>query len=128
MLNGDLTGMAEVLIRKEEADGSGFRKVPTDPAEILTEGDGFFERCAGGPPLSRPPIPLVPPSLAEGDNFLSALSMPVILARYRSLRPLFAWRMAGYCCWRSETAEDADVRARYKAAASAELQTLGALS
>lgn len=50
------TGTADVarlLQRKEAADPTGFRLVPTHPDAIMAEGDALFARC-GGAPLPRP--------------------------------------------------------------------------
>lgn len=46
--------VAEVLLRKEAADPTGFRAVPWAPAEILAEGDALFARCRTAPPARRP--------------------------------------------------------------------------
>lgn len=54
--------VARLLIRKEAADPTGFRIVPTDPAGILAEADTLFARCSAPPLLRRPaPIPCPPP-------------------------------------------------------------------
>ncbi|CUK11992.1 thiamine kinase [Ruegeria denitrificans] len=39
---------------------------------------------------------------AEEDQFLSAYDHVDIVARYKSLRSWYAWRMAAYCLWRVE--------------------------
>lgn len=58
---------------------------------------------------------------AEEATFWDTLARPDLKARYLALRPCFAWRMAGYCLWRSETRPEADVRDRYAAAYAAEM-------
>ena len=45
MWNGDMVGVAELLLRKEAADPTGFRTVPLTSEDILTEGDLLFARC-----------------------------------------------------------------------------------
>lgn len=179
--NGDFKGMAAALIRKERADARGFRRVATDPSQILAEGDLMFEKCSEGPATPRPvtvfPYPPSRLSLihtdlgaanvigagddlriidwqcpAEGDicedifSFLSpafhilsgrrplapdgpqaffgALARPDLEERFDVLQPFFAWRMAGYCAWRAETAADEAARTRYGEAARVELATL----
>jgi len=59
---------------------------------------------------------------AEVSEFWAALDRPDLQARYQALQPCFAWRMAAYCLWRSETRPEADVRARYADAFAAELR------
>lgn len=46
--------VARLLLRKEAADPSGFRKVPSDPAGILAEGEVLFARCSAPPLQPRP--------------------------------------------------------------------------
>ena len=58
---------------------------------------------------------------AQVHDFWSALSRPDLLERYTVLRPAYAWRFAGYCAWRAEVLEDAEIRARYAQALDAEL-------
>ncbi len=170
--------VARLILLKEAADPAGFRKVPTDPAAILAEGDALFARCKASPAAARPlPVPVDPlPRLslvhtdlgasnligagadlriidwqcpAAGDptediySFLSpgfhllnlhatltpdavaafwaALARPDLQARHLALRPCYAWRMAAYCLWRSETRPEADIRVRYATAYTAEL-------
>lgn len=170
--------VARLILRKEAADPVGFRKVPTDPAAILAEGDALFARCKASPATARPvPVTLAaPPRLslihtdlgasnligagaglriidwqcpAAGDlvediysflspgfhilnlhatltpdavaEFWAALARPDLQARHRALRPYYAWRMAAYCLWRAETRPEADIRARYANAYTAEL-------
>ena len=50
--------VARLLLRKEAADPTGFRKVPTDPAAILAEGDALFARGKASPAAVRP-VPVV---------------------------------------------------------------------
>lgn len=172
--------VAQLLLRKEAADPSGFRPVPLHPAEILAEGDALLARCSA-PPGNRPvPADLPPPNRlslihtdlgpgnligqgtglriidwqcpaagdlvediysflspafqilsdhppltdAEQAEFWQALGRPDLHERYLALRPCFAWRMAAYCLWRSETRPEAEVRARYAQAFAAELHHL----
>ncbi len=61
-------------------------------------------------------------------RFLSRLDDPDLCARLAVLQPAFAWRMAGYCCRRMQTAEDARVRDRYARAAQAEADLIRALT
>ena len=170
--------VARLLLLKEAADPAGFRRVPTDPAAILAEGDALFSLCKASPAAARPlpvavdPLPrlslvhtdlgasnligsgadlriidwqcpaagdltediysflspgfhilnlhstLTPDAVAE---FWATLGRPDLQARYRALRPYYAWRMAAYCLWRSETRPEADIRARYADAYAAEL-------
>ena len=57
----------------------------------------------------------------EGTEFWTALDRPDLQHRYVALRPFYAWRMAAYCLWRSETRTEAEVRNRYARAFAAEL-------
>lgn len=61
--------------------------------------------------------------LTDGERrrFFAGLGRPDVEDRHRRLEPAFAYRMAGYCCLRYQTAEDEAVRARYRRAAAAEL-------
>lgn len=43
--------------------------------------------------------PLMP---AEAEAFLAAYPDPRIVSRYRTLAPLFHWRMAAHCLWKAE--------------------------
>ncbi len=63
---------------------------------------------------------------SEQDAFWQALARPDLKARYLALRPFYAWRMAAYCLWRSETRLEAEVRDRYAAAFAAEITELDA--
>lgn len=65
--------------------------------------------------------PLTP---TEQSAFWAALARPDLLDRHRRLRPFFAWRMAGYCLWRSQTRPEPEIRERYTRAYSAELLEL----
>lgn len=58
---------------------------------------------------------------SERAAFWHALARPDLKARYLALRPFYAWRMAAYCLWRSETRAEAEVRDRYAAAFAAEM-------
>ncbi|TMV04922.1 aminoglycoside phosphotransferase family protein [Ruegeria sediminis] len=60
-----------------------------------------------------------PLSAEERERFLSAYDDSAIVARYRALRPWYAWRMAAYCLWRSENGA-----ADYSAGYALELGTL----
>lgn len=62
-----------------------------------------------------------PLTAGEETAFWTALARPDLRARYRTLRPFFAWRMAAYCLWRSEIRPEPDVRQRYAAAYAAEM-------
>lgn len=68
--------------------------------------------------LNEHPV-LTPNELAA---FWAALNRPEMQARHACLRPYYAWRMAGYCLWRSETRPEAEVRERYHRAWVAELR------
>ena len=68
----------------------------------------------------RPPL-----TDAEVSEFWRALSRPDLAERYALLRPAYAWRFAGYCAWRAEVLEDAEVCARYRRALGAELAYMG---
>lgn len=57
------TGVADVarlLLAKEAADPTGFRRVPLDPEGILAEGDALFARCQASPGAARPVLVAVP--------------------------------------------------------------------
>ena len=62
---------------------------------------------------------------AEVRNFWLALTRPDLEARYALLRPAYAWRFAGYCAWRSEVLDDAEICARYNRALEKELSYMG---
>ncbi|CUH42532.1 phosphotransferase family protein [Ruegeria atlantica] len=51
-----------------------------------------MQRLYRGAPLSGP----------EEERFLAAYGHDETVARYRDLRPWYAWRMAAYCLWRIE--------------------------
>lgn len=59
------TGVADVarlLLAKEAADPTGFRRVPLEPEGILAEGDALFARCQASPGAARPvPVGIVAP-------------------------------------------------------------------
>ena len=55
MWDGDMQGVAQLLLRKEAADPTGFRDVPLNPQEILAEGDALFARCNSLPDAICPP-------------------------------------------------------------------------
>ncbi len=54
-------------------------------------------------------------------KFWQTLNRPDLMERYTAIKVAFAWRFAGYCAWRAEVHEDADVCARYQKAVEAEL-------
>ena len=54
-------------------------------------------------------------------DFWQVLNRPDLMERYANLQAAFAWRFAGYCAWRAEVLEDADVCARYRRAIEVEL-------
>jgi hypothetical protein len=64
----DMAAAAELMRRQSQADPSGFRPVPTDPAAILAEGDAILATCHGTLrqslracrplPQAAPPAPL----------------------------------------------------------------------
>ena len=181
MWDGDVQGVAQMLLRKEAADPTGFRNVPLNPQDIIAEGDALFARCKSPPDAIYPPRVHVPPpqklSLihtdigvnlvgagktlrlidwqcpaigdicedvysflspafqilaerepltdAEVSNFWLALMRPDLEARYALLRPAYAWRFSGYCAWRSEVLDDAEICARYNRALEKELSYMG---
>ena len=55
MWDGDMQGVAQMLLRKEAADPTGFRSVPLTPQDILAEGDALFARCKSPPDAVCPP-------------------------------------------------------------------------
>ncbi len=61
----------------------------------------------------------------EVRDFWQALARPDLEARYALLRPAYAWRFAGYCAWRSEVLEDAEICTRYRRALAEELIYMG---
>lgn len=60
MWDGDMPSVAELLLRKEAADPSGFRKVPLTSPDIIAEGAAFFARCQHMPASAPLPTPGVP--------------------------------------------------------------------
>lgn len=60
MWKEDTESVAKLLLRKEEADPAGFRKVPLQFKAILAEGDALFSRCQYIPSIGPPPIVEVP--------------------------------------------------------------------
>ena len=54
MWDGDVVGAAHLLLRKEVADPTGFRRVSLTCEDILSEGDEFFVRCKNKPKEFRP--------------------------------------------------------------------------
>jgi thiamine kinase len=177
MWDGDMRGVAQLLLRKEAADPTGFRTVPLTTTEIIAEGDALFARCVSPPGATSPPSAEVPPLkklslihtdigvnlVGEGtglrlidwqcpavgdicediysflspafqilaerepltstqvDAFWQALERPDLAQRYGLLRPVYAWRFAGYCAWRSEVLTDPEICTRYRQALVAEL-------
>ena len=177
MWDGDVQGVAQLLLRKEAADPTGFRGVPLNAHAILAEGDALFTRCKSPPNAICPSLVDVPlpqklslihtdigvnlvgagsglrlidwqcPAIgdicediysflspafqilagrdpltdAKVRDFWLALGRPELERRYTLLRPAYAWRFAGYCAWRSEALEDAEICARYRCALEEEL-------
>lgn len=68
MWQGDVTAVADLLLRKEAADPTGFRTVPLTSREILAQGDALFARCtpsstqADTTPLRPAELNLPPPA------------------------------------------------------------------
>ena len=62
---------------------------------------------------------------AQAGDFWDTLARPDLEERYALLRPAYAWRFAGYCAWRSEVLEDAEICARYRRALAEELGYMG---
>lgn len=60
--------------------------------------------------------------------FLARLAGTEMLARFALLQPSYAWRMAGYCCRRFQTADDPTVQDRYRRAAQAESELIEELA
>ena len=46
--------ITDLILKKENIDPKGFRKVSTEPTEILAEGDWFLSNCKSTPIVSRP--------------------------------------------------------------------------
>ena len=69
---------------------------------------------------NRPPL-----TAAQIALFFRALDIPNAYDRYSALQPYFAYRMAGYCCLRLQTAPQAEIRSRYMNAVLAELLHFG---
>ena len=61
MWDGDIANVAQLLLRKEAADQTGFRTVPLTIPDIIAEGDALFARCASQPVANFPPAANVPP-------------------------------------------------------------------
>ncbi len=64
----------------------------------------------------RPPL-----NHSQRAAFFRALALPDTEARHALLEPFYAFRMAGYCCLRMQTAPDPAVREMYSRAVRAEL-------
>ena len=62
---------------------------------------------------------------AQVQDFWQAHGRPDLEERYNLLRPAYAWRFAGYCAWRSEVLEEAEICARYRRALGEELSYMG---
>ena len=60
MWESDTQSVAKLLLRKEGADPTGFRKVSLQFEDILSEGDAFFARCQNLPDITRPNVGKVP--------------------------------------------------------------------
>lgn len=61
MWDGDMANVAQLLLRKEAADPTGFRTVPLTIPDIIAEGDALFARCASQAVANFPPAANVPP-------------------------------------------------------------------
>jgi thiamine kinase len=61
---------------------------------------------------------------SEISVFFGELDRPDLELRYMRLRPYLAYRMAGYCCIRLQTAAESEVCERYRHAAAAELRAI----
>lgn len=61
MWDGDMQGIARLLLRKEAANPTGFRTVPLTIPDIIAEGGALFARCTSPPCASPPPVADVPP-------------------------------------------------------------------
>ena len=61
MWDGDMASVAQLLLRKEAADPTGFRTVPLTIPDIIAEGDALFARCVSPPDGIPPPQAKVPP-------------------------------------------------------------------
>ena len=61
MWDGDMANVAQLLLRKEAADPTGFRTVPLTIPDIIAEGDALFARCASQPVANFPLAANVPP-------------------------------------------------------------------
>lgn len=61
MWDGDMQGIARLLLRKEAANPTGFRTVPLTIPDIIAEGRALFARCTSPPCASPPPVADVPP-------------------------------------------------------------------
>lgn len=70
----------------------------------------------------------LPLPATDRARFLHLLGDPALAGRFALLEPAYAWRMAGYCCRRMQSAETEEVRARYARAAGAEADLIEALS
>ncbi len=62
-----------------------------------------------------------PLSPAQESEFLSGYDNPAVAHRFAALRPLYHWRMAAYCLWKSARGD-----ASYEPALQLELAALGA--
>jgi thiamine kinase len=62
-----------------------------------------------------------PLTTSDEAEFWTTLARPDLKSRYATLRPFYAWRMAAYCLWRSETRPEPDIRDRYTRAFTAEM-------
>lgn len=62
-----------------------------------------------------------PLTIEQVTNFWQNLDRSDWADRYAKMKAAFAWRFTGYCAWRAEVLDDADVCARYQQAVEAEL-------
>ena len=63
---GDFAAVARLLLRKEAADPTGFRLLPSSPQAILADADRLFAECSAGSLTDRwrylrPDAPALPP-------------------------------------------------------------------
>jgi len=61
MWDGDMQGVARLLLRKEAVNPTGFRTVPLTIPDIIAEGGALFARCTSPSCASPPPVADVPP-------------------------------------------------------------------
>ena len=71
MWEADVEAVANLILRKERADPTGFRSVPIRPDAILFQGDDLFRMCKNKPDKNKPmlenPLPYGKLSLIHTD-------------------------------------------------------------